>query len=335
MTQQEFNKQLDILGGDLSGLHIMVLGDVMIDRYMIGQVNRISPEAPVPVLDWKKTIDKPGGASNVVANLKAMGCRVTLLGLTGQDPEADLMQDLLEQTACDHIYLVRDSARPTSLKTRIMTEGHQITRVDKESTKKINQELQSQFLKILRDQFESDPPKVLILQDYNKGLLHKEWIAAILDLCTLYKIKSAVDPKRYNFFEFRKVSLFKPNLKEAREACNESSDGLEMLEFISNSISDQLNCENLMITLAAEGIWIADLTGGRIFPTTPRKVADVSGAGDTVISLAAICLACSLTSEFMAYCCNEGGGQVCEKIGVVPVDKTLLIRKLEDFKHQI
>lgn len=335
MTKQEFDKQLELLGGDLSGLHIMVLGDVMIDRYIIGNVNRISPEAPVPVLDWKKTIDKPGGASNVVANLKSMGCRVSLLGLTGQDPEADLMQQLLEQAACDHIYLVRDNNRPTSLKTRIMTEGHQITRVDKESTKKIKVELQSQFLEILHELFKTDPPKVLILQDYNKGLLHKDWISAILKLCDQYSIKTAVDPKRFNFFEFKNVTLFKPNLKEAKEACNESSEDLEGLELISNHISESLNCEKLMITLAAEGIWISDLSGGRIFPTTPRKVADVSGAGDTVISLAAICIAYSLPMEFMAYCCNEGGGQVCEKIGVGPVDKTLLIRQLGELKHQI
>lgn len=323
-------EELDILKGDLSHIHIMVIGDVMIDRYIVGTVSRISPEAPVPVILWKRTEDKLGGASNVAANLKAMGCKVSIMGLCGDDADAFLLEKLLQDNGCDQVFLLHDPNRPTTVKTRIVAEMHQIARIDHERDDDIMEDLQNRALTILQENFRLNKVDVLILQDYNKGFLHGAWIHKILKLAKEYDVKTAVDPKKHHFFNYQNVDLFKPNLKEALQILDNHYKDIKDLPLLSKSLKDKLSCNKLMITLASEGIWIDsdDLQGQ--FPTRPRKVADVSGAGDTVISLAAICMACSLSDVFMANCCNAGGGQVCEKFGVVPVRKDELIHELLD-----
>ncbi len=327
---KSLKEDLQQLKGSLNSVHIMVLGDVMIDRYIVGTAHRISPEAPVPVVRWRETLDKPGGASNVAANLKAMGCKTSLLGLTGEDEEAKVLEALLMATACDRMELIRDSSRPTSVKTRIMSDTYQIARIDKESESKISQDIQQSFLRKMEQIFREDRPQVIILQDYNKGLLHQGWISQVIKLAKSYGVQIAVDPKKHHFFEYQLVDLFKPNLREALHFYPEEyKQNVDLLD-LSNYLKSKLHCSRLMITLAAEGIWISGEEQNRIFPTAKRKVIDVSGAGDTVISLAAICMAQALSEEFMALCCNEAGGQVCEQAGVVPVDKNMLLKQLED-----
>ncbi|MFZ1254730.1 MAG: bifunctional ADP-heptose synthase [Saprospiraceae bacterium] len=323
-------EELQILKQDLRDLHILVIGDIMLDRYILGSATRISPEAPVPVVLWKETEDKLGGASNVVSNLKSMGCTASLMGICGNDPEGKTLENLLKEIACDHLYLIVDPDRPTTLKTRIIADQHQIVRVDHESEQEISKAIQDECLQTLKQIFTLKKVDVLILQDYNKGFLHAGWIPKIIELARLNGVKIAVDPKKNNFFEFKGVQLFKPNLKEAIQATEWSPKHPTDLEHLSKLLKSKLLCDRVMITLAAEGIWIDSKAGKKKYPTNPRKVADVSGAGDTVISLAAICLAYSLSDEFMAYCCNTGGGQVCERSGVVPVVKSALIKELED-----
>ncbi len=308
----------------------MVIGDVMIDRYIVGTANRISPEAPVPVILWKRTDDKLGGAANVAANLKAMGCTVSIMGLCGNDADAVILEKLVEDIGCDHVHLLYDTSRPTTVKTRIVAELHQIARIDHEIDDEINADLQKKGLLILTEIFTQNKIDVLILQDYNKGFLHTGWIHKIIELAVEHRIKIAVDPKKLHFFDYRGVDLFKPNLKEAAQILNFNSNEASNLALLSKTLKDKLLCKKLMITLASEGIWIASDQVHQQFLTRPRKVADVSGAGDTVISLAAICMACSLSDVFMANCCNVGGGQVCEKFGVVPVNKEELIQELLD-----
>ncbi|MBK9109035.1 MAG: hypothetical protein IPM92_11895 [Saprospiraceae bacterium] len=222
-------KEIEILKQDLSSLHIAVIGDVMIDRYINGTAHRISPEAPVPIILQKQIFDKPGGASNVAANLKSMGCKVSLIGLAGKDENAAILEKLLQNSACDWIYLLTDPGRPTTLKTRVMAEGHQITRIDVESEEPVSSSIQGQALLKLEELFTADKPEVLILQDYNKGLLHQEWIGKILHLAKKYGVKTAVDPKKKNFFEFHLVDLFKPNLKEAVQQYPYPFKGLNQL----------------------------------------------------------------------------------------------------------
>ncbi|MBK8956220.1 MAG: hypothetical protein IPM34_11795 [Saprospiraceae bacterium] len=324
-----FNKDLEVLSRDLSSIHIAVLGDIMIDRYITGSAFRISPEAPVPVVLQKQLFDKPGGASNVAANLKSMGCKVSLIGLTGQDENAFLIKKLLEHSGCDSTILIEDPSRPTTVKTRVMADGHQITRIDVESEEPLSSIYQNEALRCLESLFAQNKPEVLILQDYNKGFLHSGWISKILDLARIFDVRIAVDPKKKNFFEYNCVDLFKPNLKEALQQYPGNFKGLDQLPELSEYLMDRLQCKTLMITLASEGIWVQTGETGKIYPTKARKITDVSGAGDTVISLAAICKACTLSDEFMAISCNEAGGQVCEKIGVALVDKALLLQHLK------
>ncbi len=324
-----FQEELDILKQDLSHIHILVIGDVMIDRYVVGTASRISPEAPVPVILWKRTEDKLGGASNVVANLKSMGVKVSLVGLTGKDSDAILLKSLLTKIGCDQIELVMDSSRPTTIKKRIVVELHQIARIDYEDITEIQEEIQIECLQRIERILIESNVDVIILQDYNKGFLHKAWIGKILELASRYKVKTAVDPKKSHFFDFKGVDLFKPNLKEALQMIDSENKELNQVGDLATYIKNKIACNKIMITLASEGLWMTTDQVHQRFETRPRKVADVSGAGDTVISLAAICMACSLSDVFIASCCNAGGGQVCEKFGVVPVIKDELIRELE------
>ncbi len=326
----KFESEIAQLKKDHSDLHIMVIGDIMIDRYIRGTATRISPEAPVPVVHWKETEDKLGGASNVVANLRAMGCKTSLMGICGEDSDGIILDRLLQNINCEQVYLFKDHKRPTTVKTRIVADQHQIVRVDQESEMEIGKDLQETCLQTLYSIFKNQDVKVLILQDYNKGFLHKEWISKIIELARLHGIKIVVDPKKNHFFEYKGVFLFKPNLKEALHATEWVSKHPEDLPHLSKYLKTKLLCDKIMITLAADGIWIEGKNKGIHYKTKPRKVADVSGAGDTVISLAAICVAYSFSDEFMAVCCNSGGGQVCERSGVVPVRKDELIKELEE-----
>ncbi|MBP8724800.1 MAG: carbohydrate kinase [Saprospiraceae bacterium] len=323
-------EELEVLSENLGKLHIAVLGDVMVDHYIVGQATRISPEAPVPVIQCSRTYDMPGGASNVASNLKAMGCRVSLFGLTGDDAMAATLGELLHHSHCDFLYLMADPGRPTTVKTRVLADGYQVTRIDWESAEKADKSIQNKVLHQLEAHFQNDRPEVLILQDYDKGFLHAAWIGKILGLCRQYGIRVAVDPKERSFFAYRGVDLFKPNLREATLQYPGKYLSPDDLPALDAYLRSRIGCNTLMVTLAAGGIWLGDLqTPGRVFATESRKVADVSGAGDTVISLAAICMARSLSLEFMAMCCNEAGGQVCEKAGVVAVDRSMLLQKLE------
>lgn len=326
---KNMGREIELLKQNLSELHIMVIGDLMLDRYMLGTAYRISPEAPVPVVNLKKTEDKLGGATNVVANLKSMGCTTSIMGICGTDAEGKTIRNLLESIDCDHLYILDDPDRPTTLKTRVIADQNHIVRVDRESDTEISKAIQDDCLQQLKEIFTKSKVDVLILQDYNKGFLHSGWISKIIELARLNGIKIAVDPKKNNFFEYKGVQLFKPNLKEAIQATEWSPKHPTDLEHLSKFLKNKLLCDRIMITLASEGIWIDSKSAHVRYPTRSRKISDVSGAGDTVISLAAICLAYSLSDEFMAFCCNTGGGLVCERPGVVPISKESLIAELE------
>lgn len=327
---KKFEIEIGQMQKDHKDLHILVLGDIMIDRYMRGQATRISPEAPVPVVLWKETENKLGGASNVVANLKSMGCKTSLMGLCGEDADGIILEGLLKKIGCDQLYIVKDPKRPTTVKTRIVADQHQIVRVDQETEAEIGKDIQEHCLQSLYSILKNQDVKVLILQDYNKGFLNKDWIPRIIEMARLQGVKVVVDPKKNHFFDYKGVHLFKPNLREAVQATEWVSKHHDDLPHLSKFLKNKLLCDKVMITLAADGIWIEGKNKGQIYKTRPRKVADVSGAGDTVISLAAICAAYSLSDEFMAFCCNIGGGQVCERSGVIPVRKDELLKELEE-----
>ncbi|MDQ3141289.1 MAG: bifunctional ADP-heptose synthase [Bacteroidota bacterium] len=320
---------------ELSAKHILVIGDVMIDRYQIGTVNRLSPEAPVPVLDWKITENTLGGAANVLHNLLSLGCQASLVSVCGDDEESTFLEKLLNSMNPGKIYLLKEPQRLTTVKTRMMNDRVQLLRLDKESqydiTKKTEQQLSAKILELIEEQI----PDVIILQDYNKGLFTQSFIHFILDYSKLKNIPVCVDPKKKHFFEFQGVRLFKPNLKEASESMQRYVHAdINITAKLAKDIQRELVCDSVLLTLGADGSWFESQETSKHFKTIPRMVKDVSGAGDCVISLAALCIACSLTDEMIPLICNVAGGHACEIMGVNPIDKQRFMLELDEiFKH--
>lgn len=299
---------------------IIVVGDIMLDAYLFGSVDRISPEAPVPVVNHKHEEYRLGGAANVALNIAAMGATPIVIGVTGNDADAVKMNMVFEKRSIATDFLVKEADRPTTVKTRIIGNSHQLLRVDKESTHTITNETKK---KVLENVLKALPQaQALILEDYDKGLLDEELIASIVDACNKAKVPVAVDPKKRNFLSYKNVTLFKPNLKEIKEGLKlHSLDSMREIEEAAQQLLQQLNLKYIMVTLSERGVLICDTQHTLHFPAHVRKIADVSGAGDTVISIAALCLAQQLPAREIAILSNLAGGLVCEEVGVVPINK--------------
>ncbi len=304
---------------------VLIVGDVMVDRYITGKIHRISPEAPVPVLNFKNEENRLGGAANVALNIKSLGAKPILCSIIGNDENGTLFKLLLEkeQIDVDHILMVSD--RPTTVKTRLLADGQQVLRVDRETTTDITDDIKDKIIQQIQSIIIHSSIDCIILQDYNKGLLTRDLIEHIIQLSKDYSIPILVDPKSKNFFVYQGVTLFKPNLKEVRAATQlEIESTIDSLRKASTFIRSQLNHKITMITLSEKGIYIDDGKNDGIYPTTPRDIADVCGAGDTVISTAALAIILGLKLPEMARLCNIAGGQVCEQIGIIPIDKAQL-----------
>ena len=299
----------------------------MIDRYYHGVVSRISPEAPVPVLDWRKTVDRPGGASNVALNLKKLNCQVEMISVIGKDDSATIAKRQMNEIGIvTHFYQEED--RATTLKSRFLADHHQLLRLDQEDTHPISSEAESFILNSFSQAIKKGISTV-ILQDYNKGIFQEDLIHQIISLANLNQIPVCVDPKKDHFFDYKNVSLFKPNLKEAKAALQIPSHKKVNIQVIFDELLLKLNCKNLMITLASEGLIIGNELESKIVPTKERLVKDVSGAGDTVISVAAICTALNVSHAVMAELCNLAGGIVCESPGVSTITWEAIVKDLK------
>jgi rfaE bifunctional protein kinase chain/domain len=307
---------------EFSEKKILIIGDVMIDRYVYGSVNRISPEAPVPVLEWKKTENRLGGAANVALNIKALGAIPYLLGIAGDDDDGLIFRQLLAEQGIENQHIVLVGGRPTTVKSRMMAGGQQLLRLDQETTADNDENTEAILLTKMRYLVENQGIDVIVFQDYNKGLLTKTMIKKALSLAQKHKIPTCVDPKKKNFTAYQNVTLFKPNLKEISVFFNKNIiPNLVELKIAASEFRAKAHYENLMITLSEKGIFIENEEENAILPTTPRHIADVCGAGDTVISVAALGIACGFDMKKIAQYCNIAGGQVCEEIGVVPINK--------------
>lgn len=308
---------------DFSDVHVIVVGDVMIDRYVSGDVTRISPEAPVPVVEYRQTTCLLGGAANVALNVQAMGAQVTLVSVCGNDEEAKLLEEMLAAYPRITARLVRLNDRPTTLKTRIMAQHQHLLRIDTESTSDIDAAAEEQIMTIVGECGKADG---IILQDYNKGLLTASLIKNVLGYAKKKNIPTFVDPKEKHFFAYTGCTLFKPNRKEVGSALpGHASD----LEEAASIIYEKLNPELLMITLGARGLLLGDGQGFEIVPTAQRVIADVCGAGDTVISVTSLAYIKGLSKDLIARLANLAGGQVCTKPGVVPVDLIRLKQEID------
>lgn len=310
-------------------LNVLIVGDVMLDRYLSGEVRRISPEAPVPVVQLAHSEDRLGGAANVALNLRALGATPYLCSAIGQDADGGIFTDLLPAHDLPAEGILPLASRITTVKTRVMAGAQHLLRIDREMTQPLAREEESAFLDRFRHILESRTIHVVLLQDYNKGILSATVIAAVLEEAQKRSIPTTVDPKDQHFWAYRGATLFKPNLKEIRAQLPQTVEpDLKSLQRAAAQIHEKLGNALSMITLSEHGVFVSDERQSLLLPTQVKHVADVSGAGDTVISVVSLALALEVDLHTLAALANLAGGQVCEKVGVVPVDKQ---RLLHDF----
>jgi rfaE bifunctional protein kinase chain/domain len=315
-----------------SSLKVMVVGDVMVDSYLFGKVDRISPEAPVPIVSVQKRLNRLGGAANVALNVKALGAEPVLCSVIGTDPRgADFLQ-LLKDAGISPDFICRSIDRSTTTKFRVIGNNAQMLRVDEENTHDLCEEDEKSLLQVIFNALDRRNIHAVIIQDYDKGVLTAGLIAQLIIKAGQLGIPVVVDPKRKNFRLYKNVTLFKPNLKELREGLNleinANKDG--DLVAASERLHHQQAVEMVMITLSEAGVFISSMEdAGNVsryrVPAHIRSIADVSGAGDTVVSVAAVCLAAGLPPVEIAAVSNLAGGLVCEEVGVVPVSKERLL----------
>lgn len=305
------------------------MGDVMLDRFFRGTVSRISPEAPVPIVDIEEESEYPGGAANVGYNLVRLGASPLLLGIIGDDMSGRHLHDLLERLGIGAAGLVCDPGRPTTVKTRVLASSQHVVRLDQERKSVASEEVQRQLLALLEEHIgEID---ALILQDYNKGVITRELIPATIEIARRHDVEVYVDPKFENFFEYRGATVFKPNRKEAEDALQRKlvseSDRRQGVE----ELLARLESEYVILTLGSEGMILAHHGEQPVaVATQAMQVADVSGAGDTVIATLAVARAAGATMHEAVVIANHAAGIVCGQVGTVPVEHSQLRAALLD-----
>ena len=315
-----------------NGLRILVIGDVMLDAYVMGKVNRISPEAPVPIVSLENEDARIGGAGNVALNLLALGAKPIICGVIGEDTSGDKLLNLFEKNGISTDGLVKSMVRKTTVKTRVISNKQQLLRIDSESTFPL---LESEEIKLNNtiQNIINQGVDGIIFEDYNKGVLTDSVIQNTIKIAKEKDIPTAVDPKKENFLSYKGVSLFKPNLKELKEGLNLNFDfnsnkdlfekGIEVLE-------EKLQNEISFVTLSENGVFIKNQTEKYYVPAHMRSISDVSGAGDTVIAVATLCLISGASTKQIAEISNLAGGLVCEKSGVVSISKNDLLKEVSE-----
>ncbi len=314
---------------DFTSLHVAVIGDVMLDTYWWGNVDRISPEAPVPVVAMQHREQRIGGAGNVALNTISLGAQTTLFTITGDDEDANTLNNLLQQHNINTKSIIRSKNRITTNKIRVMSRNQQMLRLDSEITNDILEEDETQLLQNFSAYINKEKPAVAIFEDYNKGILTPTIIQALIKICKENNIITAVDPKRKNFFEYKNVNIFKPNLKEVKDGLNILTNDISSasLNTIHKELYDRLHHKISLITLSEKGIFIHDENTDNIIPAHVRNIADVSGAGDTVIAVASLVYAATKDVLLTAEIANLAGGIVCEDVGTVAINKEKLLQE--------
>ncbi len=314
---------------------VLVIGDVMLDTYIWGSVERISPEAPVPIVSVEKRENRLGGAANVALNLKSLGAEPLLCSVISDDDRGTDFINLLNESGLSKKGILKRKTRKTTTKFRIIGNNSQLLRVDDEITDNLTPEELSGLKKKLNQLFDTENINVVIFQDYDKGVINKDLIDYTVSLAAKRNISVVVDPKKKNFSDYNNVTLFKPNLKELQEGLNlapiDVSD-MSKVESAVRLLQDKINAEIILSTLSEGGVFVRwkdkDIYKTSHHKAHVRNIADVSGAGDTVISVAALCLANKLSPDVTAAIANLAGGLVCEEVGVVPVDKQRLEKEI-------
>lgn len=324
---EDFKKLFD----SFSKLKIGVIGDVMLDTYMWGKVDRISPEAPVPVVSLNNKEYRIGGAGNVALNCKSLGAEVFVLSVSGNDAEGELLDELFTTNGIHTDYLLRSNERITTSKTRIICRNQQMMRLDAEVTNDLAVKDEKNLLAVVYEFIATQKPDIIIFEDYNKGVLTEKIIQEVINLCRKANVLTAVDPKRKNFFSYQHTDIFKPNLKEVKEGLNLLFDkvNLPLLQDIHAELEKILQHKISFITLSENGVFYQQEKDSSIIPSHFRNIADVSGAGDTVIAVASMVYAATKNTHLMAEIANIAGGLVCEEVGTVTISREKLLHECE------
>jgi rfaE bifunctional protein kinase chain/domain len=319
---------------DFNRLNVMIIGDVMVDSYLWGKVERISPEAPIPIVVLRKRENRMGGAANVAMNIRSMGANPILCSVIGADEKGEQFLDLLKREKITDEGIVRSALRTTTTKFRIFGNAYQMLRVDEEMENDLFQNDHQTLIRVIDQILAKRRIDCIIFQDYDKGVITRKLIEEVVTRAVAAGIPVTVDPKRKNFLSYNNVTLFKPNLKELKEGLNLEEDLVEIQSVIeaSQKLRNALNCRYMLTTMSDKGVLISykekSEEQNKFLPAHARMISDVSGAGDTVISVASLCLAMNRNPGEIAYISNLAGGLVCEEVGVVPVDKEKLLMEL-------
>lgn len=318
MLNSSLNK-LNRLKKNFYNKKIAVVGDMMLDCYFWGNVTRISPEAPVPIIEVEKEYSRFGGAMNVAFNIQTLGGIPLPIGVIGTDNSAKILKDLLRVNKINYKSLIVDKLRPTTTKTRVIADKQHIVRIDKEKTNPISELIEKKVLSTLKDNIKSID--AIIFQDYNKGMLTQKLIEKVIELANEAKKIIAIDPKFNNFFKYQNVTVFKPNRKETEDALSIRIKTKNDITIAGHKLLKEINAKYILLTLGEEGIAMFEKNKPeKRIPTKARKVADVSGAGDTVISTITMALAAGADIYDAAYLANFAGGLVCQEVGIVPIE---------------
>lgn len=321
------DSRIEELLASLPERRVAVVGDVMLDRYFRGKASRLSPEAPVPVVEIEEESEHPGGGANVAYNLATLGVNAVLFGVTGQDAAGEHLCGLLERLGIDGSGLIAEPGRPTTVKTRVIADSQHVVRADRETKAPIGTEARLQLFARLQERIEE--LDAIILQDYNKGVFSPELIDSIISLANHHNVPTYVDPKFENFFAFKGATLFKPNRKETEDALQRRLSSLDEKFSAAEELLDRVASDYVVLTLSAEGMILA----GReidpvLIPTRPIQVADVSGAGDTVIATLAATRAAGASALEGVELANYAACIVCEQVGTVPIRRDELTATL-------
>ena len=316
------------------GKKILVVGDVMIDAYMLGKVHRVSPEAPVPIVSLTKQEQRLGGAANVALNLQSLGAEPVLCSVLGNDSDGALLKKLVRDLNMSDAGFYLSDTRATTVKTRVIGNNQHLLRIDAEDTHPLNTTEEQALLNQIQQLVGNTAVDAIILEDYNKGVLTPNVIAGVIALAKQHGIPTTVDPKKDNFLAYQGVTMFKPNLKELKEGLgiNFNIEDKEVFAGVVKQLEAKLHNEISFVTLSEYGVFIKRGDEWHHIPAHIRNIADVSGAGDTVISVATLCLAAGCSLNTIASLANLAGGLVCEKSGVVSIEPQQLIDECEEIE---
>jgi rfaE bifunctional protein kinase chain/domain len=311
-------ERLDAILGACRGKKIAVVGDLMLDRYFWGSVHRVSPEAPVPVVEVEEESTRLGGAANVANNIASLGGTPLMVGLVGNDYQAQLLVDMVKESGFDQRGIVTDASRPTTIKTRVIAQGQHVVRIDNESKAPCPEHLVARLVDAVR--YNIHEIDGIILEDYNKGVITGELITELIAVARKYNKTITVDPKFDNFFAYKNVTVFKPNRREAESVLGGRLSTNDEVVAAGRKLIENLDAENVLITRSEQGMTLCERNGSVLhLPTAARNVQDVSGAGDTVISTLTIALAAGATVREACVLANHAGGIVVGTVGIVPV----------------